>query len=313
MSSSDSESVVDRILAELERWAEGLHEIGHAARDLPPTLPLSAVDVYLAFDGARLFQDAIELVPAAALERDDDGRWRIGTAWGDELALDADGRVWRHEDDAGELVLDGTSLGRWLHGAIDAEALLYDADGEFAEDVFDDDGELTPPIEEAQLRARIKRDGKAPGPRWRLGRLLARRGDVEPARDVLEQVVADAPAMAWAWLDLARLSEQLGEHANAVDEAVAAAEASPEHAGFFFAHAARLAVLAGDEPRRAELAARARDANPHGVADYVAGAADNLAAGDLDAARALADLAKAVAPRDLAVLDLVRKLPASED
>ena len=54
-------------------------------------------------------------------------------------------------------VCDGTRLDRWLAGQIDALDLVYDHDGEFAEDVFDEDGELLPIIREKQLRAQLKR------------------------------------------------------------------------------------------------------------------------------------------------------------
>ena len=311
----DPDTTIDRIERALDRWPAGLHDLGDPARDLPPDWPLDLAEVYMTWNGARLFNEAIELVPSTEVVREGD-RWRIGAAWGDPILVDRKGRVWREEQDAEEPVLDGTSVARWLSGAIDAEALLFDADGEFAEDVFDEDGELLEEIEIARLRARIKRDVKAPGPRWALARRLAQHDAAEPAvgeaRDLLEAVVADAPELAWAWLDLARISERLGELPNAIDEAeqagVAEEQRRGEQAAFFYAHAARLAALAGDEARRAVLAGRAKAADPTCVASFVAGAEDNLAANDPVAARALAELAKAVAPRDLAVLDLLRRL-----
>lgn len=302
---------VSRIARELARWPAGVHDLGEPATWLPPEWPASLAEVYRELDGAQLFHEAIELLPAARVTREDD-RWRIGSAWGDELAVDAAGRVWRHEADADQPMIDGTSLARWLAGAIDAEAMLFDDDGEFADNAFDDDGDIAAPVEMARLRARIKRDPKAPGPRWTLARRLTRGGDHEAARDLLEAVVADAPDLPWAWLDLARISEQLGELDGALDEAVAAAEAArgDDHEAFFWSHAARFAAARGNEPRRAELAARARAADPQVVASYLAGAEDNLAAGDVASATMLADLARAVAPKDLSVLDLVQKLAA---
>ena len=299
-------STIARALA---RAPEGLHVIGDGASWLPPEWPASLAELYREMDGARLFHEAIELLPAAQVTRED-GRWRVGTAWGDELRVDDRGRVWRVEADAGEPVVDGTSLGRWLAGAIDAEAMLFDKDGEFTEEAFDAEGELSPGIERARLRARIKRDPKAPGPRWTLARLLSRDGEDEAARDLLEAVVADAPDLPWAWLDLARISERLGELVGALEEAIAAAAAAHggDHEAFFWSHAARLAALQGDETRRAELAARARDADPEVVTAYLAGAEDNLGAGDLASATMLVDLARAISPRDLAVLDLAGRL-----
>jgi hypothetical protein len=303
---------MERLARELARWPEGVHELGAPATWLPPEWPASLAEVYRQFDGGRIFHEAIELRPAAEVVREGD-RWAIGTAWGDGLAADDAGRIWRAETDADEPILDGTSLGRWLAGAIDAEALLFDKDGEFAEDAFDEEGELAPGLEVARLRARIKRDPKAAGPRWALARLLTGDGKHEEARDLLEAVVADAPDLPWAWLDLARISERLGELDGALDEAVAAAEAAKggDHEAFFWSHAARLAAAKGDDARRADLAARARAADPQVVASYLAGAEENLASDDTASAQMLVDLAKAVAPRDLAVLDLAKKLPSS--
>jgi len=300
---------VSRIARELERWPAGLHELGEPATWLPPEWPATLAEVYRTFDGARLFHEAIELRPAAAVAREGE-RWAIGTAWGDDLEVDDAGRVWRREAEADEPTLDGTSLPRWLAGAVDAEALLFDRDGEFVDDAFDDEGDLSPTVDRARLRARIKRDPRAAGPRWTLARRLTEDGDVEAARDLLEEVVADAPELAWAWLDLARLSERLGELDGALDEAVAAAEAAPgsEHEAFFWSHAARLAASKGDEARRADLAGKARAADPTVVASYLAGADDNLAAGDTESATMLAELARAIAPKDLSVLDLIKRL-----
>lgn len=307
---SEDDGPLDRIERALERWPAGLHDLGEPARHLPVDWPLPLVDVYMVWDGLRLFSEAIELLPAAEVRKEDD-RWVIGSAWGDELSVDARGRVWRLEEDADEPVLDGTTPVRWLSGAIDAEAMLFAPDGEFAEDVFDEDGEIRPEIEIARLRARIKRDPRAPGPRWHLARRLARdEATLEEARDWLEEVVADEPGLAWAWLDLARISERLGELEGAVEEAVAAAEAGRggEQEAFFWAHAARLAARRGDDARRAELATRATAADPRCVAGFVAGAEDNLAAGEPEGATLLVELARAVAPRDLAVLDLEKRL-----
>jgi hypothetical protein len=220
--------------------------------------------------------------------------------------------VWRHDAELDEPLLDGTSLPRFLAGAIDAETLLFDTDGEFADDVFDEEGELLPTVELSRMRARVKRDPKASGPRWALARALAE-ARPEEARDLLEEVVGDEPGEAWAWLDLARISERLGELAGAIDEAAAAGDAAKGQAteGFFLAHAARLAALAGDEARRADFATRARAVNPNLLDELVAGAGDNLAGGDATAAAALADLAKSIAPRDLSVLDLAKRIAST--
>ncbi|HEY0479441.1 MAG TPA: tetratricopeptide repeat protein, partial [Kofleriaceae bacterium] len=265
-------------------------------------------------DGARLYLDTVELRPSAEVERRD-AHWSFGELEGEDLLLDARGRVWRTDDSLDDLVCEGTGLDRWLAGIVDALALLYDADGEFADGVFDAEGELEPAVGERQLRAMLKRDPGAPGPRWRLAHALLSQDRVPDARAELEDVVAAEPGFSWAWLDLAKISERLGELPGALDEARAAAEAAANHpqAGYFHAQLARLASLAGDEPTRAAAARRAAELSPDLRTAQLEGARESLAAGDLTSARGLLALLRAVWPRDLEVLELAGKVDAAEN
>ena len=311
---AEPDTIVDRIVGALERWPDGMHDLGEPRVDVPLDWPAAVIDVYLAFDGGRLFGDSLTLTEIAqAPGWDDAGRLPIIDWLGEALTVDRDGKVWRDDPETGEPVCDGSRFDRWLSGAIDATALLFDRDGEWNDEVFTEDGELADATILAMAKAQVRRDPRAPGPRWRLARALTARGDLDTARAELEEVVAAAPGLPWAWLDLARLSERLGATAGAIDEAEAAADADPthEHRGHFLAEAARLAATAGDEPRRATLAARAVTVAPGLVAAQLAGAEDQIAAGELDAAAHLVALARAVAPRDLAALDLARRLDAA--
>jgi hypothetical protein len=308
---ADDETVVDRIVDALERSPSGLHDLGDASINIPDEWPAALADVYFAFDGARLFNESIVLTPSTAVERDGQ-HWVVGDVGGDEIRVDKKGRVWRLDEETGDQVMDGSAFDRWLHGVIDAETLLFDGDGEFAEAAFDDAGDVTAEVEQARLRAQMKRDGRAPGPRWRLARLLARQGDTERARILLEEVVHHLPDFPWAWLDLARIGEQVGELDSAYDEAQMAAEAAEkshhDQIGYFWAQAARLAARRGAEAERARCAARALAADPGLVRAQIAGAEQNLEDGDLASARGLAALARAVAPRDLTAADLARRI-----
>jgi hypothetical protein len=308
---ADDETVVDRIVDALERSPSGLHDLGDASINIPDEWPAALADVYFAFDGARLFNESIVLAPSTAVERDGQ-YWVVGDVGGDEIRVDKKGRVWRLDEETGDQVMDGSAFDRWLHGVIDAENLLFDGDGEFAEAAFDDAGDVTAEVEQARLRAQMKRDGRAPGPRWRLARLLARQGDTERARILLEEVVHHLPDFPWAWLDLARIGEQVGELDSAYDEAQMAAEAAEkshhDQIGYFWAQAARLAARRGAEAERARCAARALAADPGLVRAQIAGAEQNLEDGDLASARGLAALARAVAPRDVTAADLARRI-----
>ncbi|HUQ07718.1 MAG TPA: hypothetical protein VM261_34730 [Kofleriaceae bacterium] len=310
----EEDTAVDRVLGALERWPDGMHDLGEPTVDVPQRWPASVVDVYLTMDGARLFGDAIVIHPSKELPpADDDGMVQFATFDDEPLWFDPKGRVWRVDPDTGDRYVDGTSLDRWLLGAIEASGLLFDVDGEFAEDAFTEEGELTPEVAEARARAQVKRDAKAPGPRWRLARLLVEQGELAQAREELETVVGHEATLSWAWLDLARISEKLGELGGAIDEARAAAEANPahEHRAYFFAEAARYAAMAGDEAQRVQLARDALAADPGLVKGQLAGANDRLGEGEIDAAAHLASMAKALAPRDLEVIDLVRRVDAA--
>lgn len=309
-------SGLDRVLALLEEAPAGLHDVAQPAARLPAGLPEPLIDFYARCDGLRLFIDSVELVPSGDVVQAGDGdRWTFGTLDGEDLQIDARGRIWRLDDSLDDAICEGTRLDRWLAGTVDALAVLYDDEGEFAEGIFDEDGELLPAIGERQLRAALKRDPGAPGPRWRLAHTLLDQDSLAEARAELEEVVAHEPAFAWAWLDLARISERLGELAGAVDEVRAAADAALDHpqAGYFHAQLARLAGRAGDEPTRAAAARRAADLAPELKAAQLEGARESLAAGDVASARGLVDLLRAVWPRDLEILELARRVETAEN
>jgi Tfp pilus assembly protein PilF len=300
---------LDRVFAVIEEAPAGLHDLAPIAANLPPGLPPPLIELYARCDGGRLYFDSVEIAPSAEVVHTDD-RWTFATLDGEEVSLDDRGRVWRFDASLEDHVCEGTRLDRWLSGTVDALALLYDAEGEFAEDLFDEEGELLPKIGENQLRAQLKRDASAPGPRWRLAHALLAQGNVEDARQQLEEVVAKDPQFAWAWLDLARISERVGEATGAIDEARAGAEAAVGHpqAGYFWAQVARIATRAGDESTRVDAARRASELAPDLKAAQIAGARSSLEEGDIASARGLLEILRAVWPRDLEVLALVRKI-----
>lgn len=301
---------MDRVLAALRGYADGVHQLGEPAAAMDADLPEGVRAVWQAMDGADLFHGELVLYPRAAWTREE-GKLHVGELGEDELwvALEG-GALWRLEGETGEWIEEGSSAEKWLSGWVDAEGLIVDREGEFQDGAIDEAGELTLETEIARAKALLKRDRRAAAPRWRLARALARAGEKELARDELEELVAQHPRFGWAWYDLARASEALGDLAGAREEAVAAAEADPayEHAAFFLAWAARLAALAGDEEARAALAARALAADGRLAQRQVEGARANLEAGDEAAAREMGQVALALAPRDLGTLDLMKQL-----
>jgi tetratricopeptide (TPR) repeat protein len=297
----------------LARSAVGVHATSAPAPALDADLPAGLAAVYREFDGAELFH--CDLVLAPRIEWDGrGGRVRVAELGEDSIwvALDT-GVVWRLEEDTGEWMEEGSSFERWLWGWVEGQSVLYDAEGEFVAGVLDDEGELLPEAALGREGRLLKRDRLAAAPRWRLARALLKAGDRERARAELEEVVAAHPRFPWAWYDLARVSEALGDVAGAKEEALAAADADPsyEHAPFFLAWAARLAARAGDQAACAELAARARAARPDLARTQLEGARANLEAGDRRGARELVEVALALEPRDLAALDLLRRIEAA--
>ncbi len=311
MSASDPGDSAERIRAQLLGHPDGMHRLGEPATVLDSELPPSLAAVYREFDGGELFHESLRLLASREV-CGVGGRITVGEVDGDDLQVDEDGTLWRQEKDSGEELREGSRFDRWLLGYVEAERGCYDDDGEFLDELFDESGEPTPDSVIRRERAILKRDRRAPAPRWRLAQALARRGELESARAELEQVVALWPEFAWAWFDLARASEQLGELDSAVDEAVAAAEATEnvEHAGYFLAHAARLAARGGDDARRSELAERARDRDQGLIGNYLGAARACHAAGELEEAREHLALVLALLPGSLEALDLLRKIEA---
>ncbi|MBS1121703.1 MAG: Tetratricopeptide 4 [Deltaproteobacteria bacterium] len=308
---------LERLFGLLDEAPPGLHDIEPAASALPSGLPPELIELYSHCDGLRLFIDATEVVRATEVTMATPGRWRFAETDGDAISIDQRGRIWRLDPSLDDDICEGTRLDRWLGGVLDATAMLYDGDGEFADAVFDEDGEVLPEVRERQLRCQLKRDPAAPGPRWRLAQALLEQGAQDDARNELEQVVADDPAFAWAWLDLARISEKAGELANAVDETRMAAEtaeaAQHSQAGYFWAQLARLGARTGDEILRAQAATKTSLVAPELKEAQLAGVRESLEAGDAASAKGLLELLRAVWPRDLQVLELANRLEQGEN
>ncbi|MSP16392.1 MAG: hypothetical protein EXR73_07265 [Myxococcales bacterium] len=304
----------ERFRAEVARYAEGVHRLGPPAASAALVgVPAELADFLRSFDGAELFVDAFVIHPAAGLCRDED-RWIFGeTATGDALCIGPGGAVLRVEADSGETLVEGTSFARWIEALCVAEAVLHDREGEFKEGVFDETGEeLAPAASERRERLVLKLDPDAPAPTWRLARAVEQRGRASEARVLLERLVAGRGAFGWAWFDLARLRLADGDALGAEAAYASAADADPsyEHAGYFVAHAARVARMRGDEATRVRHAARARELDPEVVTSQKRAGEALLEEGAIDEALVHLELAAALAPRDVAVLELLARARA---
>ncbi len=308
-------SQIDHVYELLLAAPMGLHDLMAPTKGIPDDAPVALSELYVLIGGARLFHEAIVFAPPDEIHRlDDPERWWCGTVDGDDFAVTAKGTVLCWDSSIDDWLPVGSRMDRWLWGMLDGQAMLYDHEGEFLDDVFDDDGELSAAINLAQLRALVRRDGAAVASRWRLGAAFLAAGELERGREELESCVDLDEDFYWAWLELARVSEKLGEFAGAYEEAVTAAEAAQRcrapSAAYFWSHAARLALRANNSSARDIAAAHVQRLAPQLRTDQLQGVRGCVAARDWKSAEGLMDLLRAVWPRDLEVMDMARQLAA---
>ena len=184
---------------------------------------------------------------------------------GDRFALDARGRVLRLRAGSDERIVAGSTFERWLDATIARERVLYGADGEFAPDVFDDDGEeIAPLIVVRQTERALKIDPGSAEAQHERGVALRRLGRLDRAVDAFAAAAELDPENPWPWFDLGRTALASGDdlpRARAAFERAAALEEGPS-AARLLAWAARAARAAGDDAGadEARRAALARDA-----------------------------------------------------
>jgi hypothetical protein len=338
------EALLDRIEDRLMDAPLGLHEPGEpaeAAALAAAGLPEEAAALWRRWDGIELAGGEIVLLPIAAqaeatAEAEAAGMLRpgdrvIGQLGRAALVLPEDpwaegGEVVMVEDD-GERAPYASSVARMALGLVAEMGQLFDEEGEYREDLFGDDGELTAKAERKLLRRRLDFDEDAPFPRFRLGQLLRRAGEFRGARAELRRVLHCAPEFAWAHWELGRVCLELAEVADPADarepldareEAVASFAAAAEKAGdaalraLFLAWQARAVV---DEDARARLASEVKQADPSFVGAREAGLREAIEDEDGARARELLALGLAIEPRALGLLELrevVAALPEHE-
>jgi tetratricopeptide (TPR) repeat protein len=243
-------------------------------------LPEAYASFLRSFDGADLFHEAVVVAgvdaeaPHALValnDPDDDaataraGELTFAEAIaGDRFALDVDGRVIRLRAGSDERAVAGSTFERWLDAVVARERILYDADGEFAEDVFDDDGEeLRPLIVLRQAERALKADPGAAEAHHERGVALRRLGRGDEALDAFAAATTLDPGNPWPWFDLGRAALDAGrDPARALDafREAAARESGPSGARLL-AWAARAADTLRDDAAATEAraAALARD------------------------------------------------------
>lgn len=333
------EELGDRIEDRLRDAPPGLHRVGPPAD--PEALEAAALPEELAqlwqrWDGLELRNgDARLLSLAAQRVATDEARAAGILADGDRVIGELDrallvlpedpwaegGEVVMVEDD-GERAPYASSVLRLALGLIAEASVLYGGDGEYREDLFEEHGELNPRAERRLLRRRLDFDEDAPFPRFRLGQLLRRAGELRGARAELRRVIRCAPSFSWAHWELGRVELELAADGDADGDADrhrtsaqerfsdAASEAGDPHLrALFLAWAAR----ASDGDERERLAAEVETLDPGFAATREAGIREAIADEDWERAGELLALGLAVSPRHLGLLGLRDLLRARTD
>ncbi len=325
------DTVLDRVEDRLIDAPEGLHVQGRPAsaavlESLGDQLEPRHRMVWARFDGIDFANGDARFLPVGELEdatatAGDEGilvpgDLVVGERGGELLVLPRD--PWEEGADVVAVEADGTrtplasTLPRLLLCLLGEASVLYDEEGEFQADLFDEHtGELLPSVERRLVRRWLDLDEDGPWARFRLAQLLRREGERRAARRELEGVVKRAPSFAWAQFELGRVRMELGQSRPAHGAFLAAAEVADEPGLKAWFHA-WAAASAPDEATRSEQAMLCKAAFEGFALAQFGGAQEALAEGDLPRARDLIRVGLAVEPRHLGLLDLDKKLPPSE-
>lgn len=267
---------IDRIEDRLRDAPEGLHDFGEAAEpealEASP-LPPAARLLWAQWDGLELAAGELRLWTLAEIatgseEGRAEGRLRpddlvIGERGGDLLVLcgdpHAEGADVVRVDEDGDRLPHSTCVDLLVLAVFGEVSVLYDEEGEFQEELFGPDGQMTRASERRLLRRHLDLDPDAPLARFKLAQSLRRAGELRAAAGELRQLLRRAPEFAWAHHEQGRVSlglgglGGLGAPADAQRSFMQGAELSADEGvqGYFLAWAcvaAEAAAAAGPEP-----------------------------------------------------------------
>ena len=266
---------IDRIEDRLRDAPEGLHEFGAPADPealAASPLPAAARLLWAQWDGLELAAGELRLWSLAELgtgseEPRAEGRLRpddlvVGERGGELLVLcgdpHAEGADVVRVDEDGERLPHSTGVDLLVLAVLGEVAVLYDEEGEFQEELFGPDGQLTRAAERRLLRRHLDLDPDAPLARFKLAQSLRRAGELRAAAGELRQLLRRAPEFAWAQHEQGRVSLGLEAPADALRAFVRAAElvADPGVQGYFLAWACIAAEATVNNPEPASKDSR---------------------------------------------------------
>jgi len=295
-----------------------------AARALGRPLPDDYASFLRSFDGADLFHENVVIagVGAQAPLRLADLNPQAPapelafaeTAAGDRFVFaEKAGAVYRVRADSEERVLAGSDFTRWLDATVAREQILYGADGEFAPEVFEDDGEeIQPRIALRQAERALRVDAGSAEAHCDRGIALRRLGRLDEAADAFARAAELDPGNPWPWFDLGRAAlDHDPRRASDAFRRAAEAEAGPSGARMLV-WAAHAAAAANDDAAAAEARAAALARQPGLLEDLRRAVATAVDEQDPEAAQQAALLVEAIAPTaPVRRLPLAKELPAS--
>lgn len=286
--------------------------IAAAVLALGRELPDDYASFLQSFDGADLFHESVVIAGVGAsspLQLCDLNTERplaelafAETAAGDRFVFgDAagakPGAVFRVRAGSEERVLAGSDFTRWLDATVARDQILYGSDGEFAPEVFDDDGEeIQPLIALRQAERALRADAGSAEAHCDRGVALRRVGRLAEAADAFERAAELDARNPWPWFDLGRAAlEEDPRRATAAFRRAADADAGPSGARML-AWAAHAATAAVDEASAADARASALARQPGLLEDLRRAVATAVDDEDPEAAQQAALLVEAIEP-----------------
>ncbi|MEX1363981.1 MAG: tetratricopeptide repeat protein [Nannocystaceae bacterium] len=308
----------------------GLHRVGDpasaeaiAAAGLPP----AAAMLWARVDGLEVGAEMSRILALAEIEgataRAEADGWLqpgdvvIGEDGRDLLVLPqdpwAEGADVVRIEEGGERLPEASTVAHLALGLLGEASVMFGDDGEYRDELFGEDGELTQAAHRRLLRRRLDCDPDAPRARLRLAQHLLAAGELRGAKGELEQVLRRAPELPWAHETQARVAIAQGSPERARRAYAKAAELveplEPAQAAYFRAQAARFAE--GDE--REALVQRVRSARPGFAREQVEAAEALLEREALPQAREVVELGLVVSPGQVELLALRGRLDGGAD
>ncbi|MEE9384143.1 MAG: hypothetical protein V3V08_12095 [Nannocystaceae bacterium] len=314
------EVLLDRIEDRLENAPLGLHLAGQptswqAAEAAGLTASYAAL--WTRWDGLDIAQGEAIVYPTESIDaatrraigggRAVEGDVVFGERGSDALVLSHDpyeeGAEVILASDDGERLPYGSTIPDLILALLAEASVLYDHEGEFRDDLYGEDGQMTAGATRRLLRRHLDADPDAPLPRVELARALRHSGEFVASSAELKRALRCAPQFSWAHFELGRTWRDLAQGARARKAFVDAADVAGEEglAAYFLAWAAM-----AEPTGREALAMRARSLRPDFAQAQLAAARAAAAQGEDDKCAEHVALGLAVSPKDLSLLAFAR-------